>query len=411
MSKLLFKNRNFTLLAFGEFVSIIGTQMQNFALGLYVLQQTGSAAKFSILLSFIFIPHIFFGVIGGVVADKISKKKILVIADTLSGLFTLGFLCYTYFIGFNYILACVLVLLLATINVFFSPAIDALIPISVGKDHILQANSINRLIVNIGKLVAPLLAGVLYPLVGLTMLLLFDGVSFLLSAFSELFIIPEKDQIDTGKFNLNEVYSDLISGISYIWNESTIKHLLSINFVFNFFLYPMFAIMVPFVLNVLMDVTDFQYGLSISVYTAGVALGIMLMKKRNEKKFLLRKFSIGTIALSIITFIIGVIFLYIGSVPTMVSYVLLVVSNFAFGYFIVYWALPSMSFYQLVTPKDKLGRVMGVENVNEKLGCVLGQVVIGVFSDYITPGSIVVVSSIILMFVSVLSYRLIRKET
>ncbi|MDA3847197.1 MAG: MFS transporter [Vallitaleaceae bacterium] len=411
MNLSLFRNRNFTLIVFGKFVSIIGTQMQNFALSLYVLAETGSAAKFSILLSFNFIPHILFGVIGGVVADNVSKKKILVIADTLCGVLTLAFLSYTYFVTFSYLLACVLVFSLATINVFFSPAIDALIPISVGKDYILPANSINRCVLNIGKLVAPLLAGIFYPLVGLTILLMIDGVSFLLSAFSELFIIPEKDQEHLTKFNIKEVYSGLISGISYVWHNNAIKHLLSINFIFNFFLYPMFAIMVPFVLKVVMGVSAFQFGLSISIYTAGVALGIMFMKKRNEKTFLLKKFSLGTIVLSIITFIIGVIFLSVGSIPMIVSYVLLVSSNFAFGYFIVYWALPSMSFYQLVTPKDKIGRVMGVENMNEKLGCVLGQLTIGVLSDWLMPGIIVIFSAMILMTASLVSYRIINRDT
>jgi MFS family permease len=80
------KNKNLSLLMLSNFVSLTGTQMQEFALSLYVLKRTGSATLFSSVLIVALIPQIIVSPIAGVFADWIDRKKIIIYLDVISSL-------------------------------------------------------------------------------------------------------------------------------------------------------------------------------------------------------------------------------------------------------------------------------------------------------------------------------------
>ena len=183
------KNKNLVLVILGQFVSGFGTFMQSFALSLYVLKRTGSAALFSSVLALSVIPRIILTPIAGVIADRISRKKMIVIMDMLSAL-SVAVFCGVYLIKgeLNMVSIYILVMLLSSISSFFSPSMNAIIPDIVPRDKLADANSIRTVPESILNLLSPLAAGVLFGMFGLLPVMVINSVSFFASAVSEIFI-------------------------------------------------------------------------------------------------------------------------------------------------------------------------------------------------------------------------------
>ncbi len=78
--------KNLFLYSTGKTISIFGTAIYNFALGLYVLKQTGSALSFAVTLILGIIPMVIINPFAGVIADKVNKKTLVVLMDFLSGI-------------------------------------------------------------------------------------------------------------------------------------------------------------------------------------------------------------------------------------------------------------------------------------------------------------------------------------
>src|SRR5690554_4521058 len=86
MKRALLKNKNFSLLLAGNAVSLLGSNMQQFALSLYVLALTGSATIFSTMLAISILPRIILTPFAGVFGDWFDRKKSIVTMDTINGL-------------------------------------------------------------------------------------------------------------------------------------------------------------------------------------------------------------------------------------------------------------------------------------------------------------------------------------
>ena len=90
----LLTEKNFGILVMSGFISLIGTEMLNFSLSLYVLQTTHSATLFSTVLAISIIPTLALGPFGGVIIDWVNPKKIIVLLDFCSGTIVLFFTLY-----------------------------------------------------------------------------------------------------------------------------------------------------------------------------------------------------------------------------------------------------------------------------------------------------------------------------
>jgi len=193
--KKLFRNRNYFLLFQGSLVSAIGTSLYSFAAGLYVQDlykaEGGGAFYLSLFVAISIIVQVLFSPIAGLVADKWNKIKILYITDFLRALL---FLATLYFLSLGLekeILIWVLlgVTALASLNqAFFGPAATAVIPEVVGEDLIQQANGANSIIGSVQSIFGIIGGMFLYVLVGFKIAVMINAISFIFSAFSEMFI-------------------------------------------------------------------------------------------------------------------------------------------------------------------------------------------------------------------------------
>ncbi len=170
--------RNYRLYYIGQIISTSGTFMQSVAQAWLVLQLTNSGTALGITSALQYVPILILGPYGGVIADRISKRKILYFTQALSGILALilGVLTATGVVRvwMVYILA----LLLGIVTVFDNPARQTLYVELVGADHLRNAVTLYSTLVNLARVIGPALAAALIAGFGLAPCFIINGISY-----------------------------------------------------------------------------------------------------------------------------------------------------------------------------------------------------------------------------------------
>lgn len=182
---------NYRLYFFGQAISLSGTWMQTIAQGLLVLQLTHSGTLLGLVTALQFLPILFFGPMGGVIADRFSKQKILFITQSTAALLALilALLCATHVVQIW--MVALLAFGLGCVNVFDSPTRQTFVPEMVGKDFLANAITLNSWEVNLTRVIGPTIAGTLAATVGLTACFFINGLSYI-AVLIVLFLMDTK---------------------------------------------------------------------------------------------------------------------------------------------------------------------------------------------------------------------------
>ena len=175
---------NFRLFFFGQSTSLIGTWMQSVAQSWLVFTVTHSAAAIGFVLALQTLPVLLLAPYGGVIADRVDKRRFLIVLQSLMGVqaLVLGILVVTHSVMFWEI--CVLALVLGLNNCFETPTRQAFMLEMVGSEHLRNAVSLNSTMVNAARVVGPAVAGLLIATVGVGVCFLINAVSFVAVVYS-----------------------------------------------------------------------------------------------------------------------------------------------------------------------------------------------------------------------------------
>ena len=189
--------RNYRLYYIGQIISTSGTFMQNIAQAWLVLKLTNSGTALGLTTALQYLPILILGPYGGVIADRISKRKILYFTQSISGLLALilGVLVATGLVRvwMVYLLAASL----GMVNVFDNPTRQTFYMELVGPEHLRNAVTLYSTLVNLARIIGPAIAAAVIAAFGLAPCFIVNGISFaavvimlaLLHA-DELFITP-----------------------------------------------------------------------------------------------------------------------------------------------------------------------------------------------------------------------------
>jgi MFS family permease len=176
------QNPNFRLYFVGHAISQGGSWVQNVAQAWLVYSLTGSGTALGLVLALQALPTLLFGSYGGVVADRVDKRRLVIAGQSVMGVFalTLGLLTLTGVVEVWHVY--VLALLLGIARMFEITARQAFVMEIVGRDHLRNAVALSSLVPNTARAVGPAVAGVLIASVG-------TGVCFIVNAASYLGIV------------------------------------------------------------------------------------------------------------------------------------------------------------------------------------------------------------------------------
>ncbi|KEH95564.1 MFS transporter [Clostridium novyi] len=408
MNLKLLKQKDFFLLIFGKLISLLGTGIQEFALSIYVLNITGSGAKFSTVLAVSMIAPILLGPIAGVFVDWLDKKKIIVYCDILSGIIV-GI--YALIFKTNHSLSLlsiyVLAILLSLISTIFQPAISTVIPSIVKKEELVEANSFNSIVMNIGTILGPIFGGILLGVLGIFPVLILNSISFILSGISEAFINIPKANKEHKNINFDSFRKDFKEGIVFIKNKKFIFITISIAIIINFVFTPVFNVAYPYIAKKVLGVTDVKVGLLQSIATGAMIVGAMMCGvitkniKANRCMF---------ISVVIISTLMSVLALsqsstYVNLFKTnMVAYMHLAILGFLIIFVVTINNIVLMTTIQKEVPLDMLGRVNTVMTSFAMAAMPLGCIIFGFSIDRIKPWICILVASGI-AFVTIMYFK------
>ncbi len=349
-------NRNFSIFTLGLLISGLGTQIYNFAIGLYVLKITGSSVNFSLTLIFSMLPQIILSPIAGNIADKISRKKMLVTMDYLCGIT----LIIVYFFSKTNSLSLILIyftsFLLSSFNAFFMVNIESCIPNLVTKDKILKLNSIYSMIISLVRIAGPLLGGVCFGFFSIYSIIIFNAISFIFSATLELFFDINKKEIIKDK-NKSFFYN-LKEGLSYFVNNKILFYITIYAMLVNFFSVNL-SVALPYYCLEILKINSSIFGFVQMGLPLGMVISsflIALSKKDNKAILKTTIFMIIVIGVLHILLSINMISNLNINLKVIIIFMILFMIGFSLGFV----DIPINTIIQNIIHDNYRGRILGI---------------------------------------------------
>jgi MFS family permease len=271
--------RNFRLYFVGQMISVSGTWMQSVAQGWLVLQLTGSSVDLGFTVALQYVPMLFLGSWGGLIADRSDKRHVLYLTQISAGLLALvlGLLVTTHHATFATVL--VLAGLLGIVNLFDNPARQAFVQQMVGRDLIANAVSLNSVLMNAGRLIGPGIAAGFIAIVGTADCFYANAISFLavliaLVAMHKADFLPMATvQREKGQVRL---------GLRYVRDNPMLRNLILAVTVVGLFAYN-FTVTLPLLARLTFhEHSASAYGVLMASMGAGAVVGGLLVAHRSR---------------------------------------------------------------------------------------------------------------------------------
>jgi MFS family permease len=373
------RQRNFALLWSGGLISLTGDWVLMIGLPIYVLVLTHSVLATSAILIAGRLPNLLFGALAGVFVDRWNRKRIMVVGDVLSALCLLPLLFVTA--ADRVWIVFLVAFAESSIEQFFVPAENALLPNLVSREHLVTANSLNSLSSNLARLIGPALGGLVAGLFGLPGIVLADAASFVIAGFLIAFILTKPEQagekaVKTPGSAWSAFWREWLEGLQLIRRERVLGVIFTYQAITNLGEGVFGVLFIVFVNRVLHGGAA-QIGLLMSAQAVGALIGGVLVGWIGSRLLSPRWIGLCTVAF-------GLIDLVIFNSPAFFPVFLLTVALF------VLVGMPGVAAFtgitalqQAATPDAYRGRVSSAFFTTGALLGLLGTTIAGALGDHL----------------------------
>lgn len=293
----LWRDRSFVLFWLARNVSILGSTITTVVLPIVVFRITGSAFQTSLLATFEVLPYFFFGLFAGAIADRVNRRRLMVVCDLINtvvlGSIPLAAMFGTLSLTQIYAVA----LLSATVFVWFDAANFGALPTLVGRERIIEANSLlwstHTLIWVVGPAIGGMLAATIDPALAIGL----DSVSYILSAVA-LVLIPRALSATypveaSAKEGVRRTLTDIREGLQFLWQQRLVRDLTFLGFGNTFTGGAVLGLLVVYAVQGLgLAKKDPKIGLLFAAGAIGALLASLLVPRLNKS------YSTGRIAIA-----------------------------------------------------------------------------------------------------------------
>lgn len=402
--------KNFTLLILGQITSLFGNFILKFALSMYVLEITGSAAKFASILALATIPTILLSPLGGILADRANRKKIMVALDAISGISVLLAVIFSNFAGLLLIIS-ILLILLSILGAFESPTVQACVPQMLAGDNIIKGNAVVNQVAAVASLIAPILGSVLYTAFGIRPVMYITILCFFITAGLECFIKLDYTKVNTNEKIFSIIKNDFTMSMHFMKKEQpNILKILLLSTLVNFFVVGVVYIGLPFIVRNVLEMNAAMYGISESLIGFAAIIGSILAG------LLTSKLKINK--LSYVIGFVGLCFVFSGTafilpVTAFMKYVINLIGFCGFQMAVCVFSIFALSFIQQKTPNHLIGKVMSyvmtISICSQPLSHAIYGVAFDIFKDSVYL--ILTATGIIIFLIGLLSTSFFKKIT
>jgi len=376
--------RDVTIFLSGQTISLFGSMLVQYAVMWHITLETKSGVALALAAVFGFLPQAIVSIFGGVWADRLNRKALIIAADASIAVTTLA-LALLMLNGMTDLWLIFVALAIRSTGAGIQmPAVSALIPQITPTDKLMRVNSINGSIQSAMALIAPAVAGALYALASLTSIFFIDVVTAAIGiALLSMIAVPTLRDLSTEKTGY---FVDLVEGVRYVAHHAFVRWLLVL-FGVVFLLTVAPSYLTPLMVarsfgDEVWKLTVLEIAFSVGMVLGGVILAVWGGTKNR------------------VTLIVGssVIFGLL-SIAMGLSTNLWVFFGFMFliGLFVPFFSTPSMTLLQETVEPERQGRVFGFVGIVMAVAMPIGMVVFGPLADQF-PVEILLIAAGILMF-------------
>ena len=271
--------RGFTIIWFGQLISLLGTGMTRFALTIWAYQETGSATTLALVAFFSFGPVVLLSPVAGALVDRWNRKVVVMISDLAAGTTTiLLLLLYTtgnLQIWHLYVMGA----LAGAFESFQFPAFSAAMTMMLRKEQYGRANGMMSVAEAASSIIAPLLAGLLLTIIGIGGVMTIDVITFVFAVTAVLITyIPQPEATDVGRQARSSLWRESLFGFHYIWARPSLLGMQMMFFLANLFGGYSAVLLVPLILartgNNELILGTVQSAFGIGGLVGGIALSV-----------------------------------------------------------------------------------------------------------------------------------------
>jgi len=262
------RNRNFRLFWAGNFLSNVGTWMQNVAQGWLVLTLTNSAFWLGVVGFAGAIPFLFFTLFGGVIADRVNKRRLLLATQTTMMILAFVLAGLTYLHRITVLEIVVLAFLNGTAGAMNTPSYQAMVPKLVPREDLTNAIALNSAQFNMSRILGPMLGGYAMVAFGVAGNFFLNALSFLTVLAALLRIrYPEEELV-----RHEGLVSSLGSGFRYVRSKPQMEVLIWMIGIASFLTIP-FLTFIPYFAKIQLNAGESGLGLLLAASGTGAVLG------------------------------------------------------------------------------------------------------------------------------------------
>jgi MFS family permease len=364
--------RAFLIIWIGQLISLVGSQLTGFALGVWVYDLTHSVSLLALTQIAGQAPYVFLSPLAGVLTDRWNRRTVMIISDIGAGLVVL-----TTAILFNTNqlqpwMVIPINICMATFGVLMWPAYTSAITVLVPKKHYGRANGFAQLGEALPQIAGPAIAGALYVIIRLGNMALIDAVTYFVAVtLMLLFVrIPNPQRTETGQQAKGSVWEEMKFGWTYIVARKGLLSLLMFFMAINFVAGVMNPLIMPLILdNWKADVLGYLS----TIMGVGMLAGTLLMSAWGGGKNKINTL-LGASAVSA---------LFLTAVGLRASIPLLAVCGFGFMFTMPLMNASSQAIWQAKVAPDVQGRVFAMRRTIAWSSQIIAPLLAAPLADYV----------------------------
>jgi len=226
--------KGFAFMSIGQFISMVGSAMTQFGLAIWIWKVSGNATPFSIISTLFFIPNLIFSPFAGALIDRWPLKRSLILPDLAAGIVTILTLILYLLNRLNLPFLYIASFVSGMFNAFQWPAYSVTISVMLKKEDYGRANGLFSMVENGPIIIAPILAGILMPIINLSGVMIIDIITFLFAIGAVLWVFIPKIERKISEVKTN-LFKDAYFGFKYIFEKKPLLALLTVFLFVNFF--------------------------------------------------------------------------------------------------------------------------------------------------------------------------------
>lgn len=399
----------------GQAASMFTSYAASFAAIWYVTESTGSALALSFLSICAYLPQGLLSPFGGILADRLNRKYLIILADSICGLASFALGLIILFGQVSFVAIVVMVIIRSAAQAFHYPALMALMPMLVPEKHLLRINTLDQLLLSVSGMAAPVLGIFFYTVLGFHSVMFLDFAGALIACAGMLLAkVPSATHISTSNTQSNnDTFNDSTSVKNHALADLkegwiALKRVRGLFVLIILITLGMVCFSPMSSLYPLMTFDYFQgdgYMASIAeaTFAAGLLIGSSILMVWGGGKKLTRLIATACISFGLLCSVSGLIS------PNM--FWIFAILCTGMGLVSAWFNGPMMTLIQRNTTEETMGRVIGLVNTGIALAGPVGIAAGGIFAEFMGVAPFFVIDGILCAFIGILiaAFKSVRK--